>query len=129
VEGLAGVEIIPYEIRAHGLALMQGAPLRDFFRIMEDISMPLQDVDRILAAWCGFLSRYGRAGFEREIGMLMDAFNQDLPKGAAMFRNRVATMQHSRHWIDALTRIIDGTIDDAPAWALDLNEQWMTRKS
>lgn len=128
-QGLAGLEIIPYHIRDDGLALMRGSSLQDFFRTMAEISAPLQDFDRIVEAWHGFLCRYGRSGFEQEIGMLVDMLRHDLPKGAAMFRNRIATMQHNRHWIDALTRIIDGTIDDAPQWALELNERWMNRKS
>lgn len=128
-QGLTDVEIIPYSIRDDGLALMRDASSQDFFRTMEEISAPLQGFDRIEEAWHGFLCRYGRMGFAQEIGMLMDMLKHDLPKGAAMFRNRIATMQHNRHWIDALTRIIDGTIDDAPQWALELNERWMTRKN
>ena len=59
--------------------------------------------------------------------MLSDMMAREPLKGAAMFRNRIATMQHNQHWIDALTRIIDGTIDDAPQWAMELTEQWLTQ--
>jgi hypothetical protein len=45
-----------------------------------------------------------------------------------MIRNRVATMQHREHWIDAMTRIIDGTIDEAPQWADNLVREWLTLK-
>ena len=45
-----------------------------------------------------------------------------------MLRNRIATMQHREHWIDAMTRIMDGTIDSSPRWALDLAAEWLTRK-
>jgi hypothetical protein len=53
---------------------------------------------------------------------------QEPPKGAAMLRNRIATMQHREHWIDVMTRIMEGTIDDSPQWALDLAAEWLTRK-
>ena len=45
-----------------------------------------------------------------------------------MLRNRVTTMQHREHWIDAMTRVMDGTIDDSPQWAYDLAVEWLTRK-
>jgi hypothetical protein len=43
-----------------------------------------------------------------------------------MIRNRITTMQHRKHWIDAMTRIMNGTIDDAPDWACKLTREWLT---
>ena len=51
---------------------------------------------------------------------------RDPGKGAAQFRNRIVTPQHTHHWVDVLTRIMDGSLDDAPAWAHDLAAEWLT---
>ncbi len=59
--------------------------------------------------------------------MLLGKLREDPAKGAAMIRNRVTTMQHREHWIDAMTRIMNGTIDDAPDWACKLTREWLTR--
>jgi poly-gamma-glutamate synthesis protein (capsule biosynthesis protein) len=127
-DGLAHVKLIPYTIGDQGLTQMEGEARSDFFKQMAQISAPLEDEHRIRDAWNGFLGRYGLDGFQAEIAMLLEKMDEDLPKGAAMFRNRIATMQHNQHWIDALSRIMDGSIDDAPQWALDLNARWMTRR-
>ena len=74
-----------------------------------------------------FLSYYGMNGFFEEIDMLLTRLREEPEKGAAMFRNRVATMQHREHWIDAMTRIIDGRIDSSPQWAVDLTREWLTK--
>jgi hypothetical protein len=125
--GLTGFSVIPYEILADRLALLRGEKKHRFFEDLKKISVPLEDNRSITAAWNGFLRRYGIKGFEQEIGMLLDMLAKEPLKGAAMFRNRIATMQHNRHWIDALTRIVEGTIDDAPQWAMELTEQWLTQ--
>ena len=54
---------------------------------------------------------------------------RDTPaKGAAMLRNRVTCVQHSSQWIDGMTRIVNGTIDDAPQEMIDLVKEFMTRE-
>lgn len=126
--GLAALSIIPYAIGASGLSLLRGDDLRHVLARLEGVSSPLATEAGVQAAWHAFLKRYGTKGFEEEIALLMDTFNARPQKGAAMFRNRVATLQHRHHWIDALTRIIDGTIDDAPQWAMELTQEWLTRK-
>ena len=124
--GLAGLGIIPYEIRSESLALMPDDKRRWFLDSLEQVSSPLKTRAMIESAWHGFLHHYGADGFKMEIAMLLERLSLNPPKGAAMFRNRVATMQHQRHWIDALTRMIDGTIDEAPDWAAELTRKWMT---
>ena len=127
-QGLTDIAMVPYEIQTTRLVRLSGEAFDRFMRSMADISIPLTENVQIRAAWHGFLSRYGLSGFKQEIGMLMDMIRRQPEKGAAMFRNRIATLQHNRHWIDALTRIVDGTLDDAPDWAVALNEQWQTQK-
>lgn len=126
--GLAGFSVVPYEILPDRLALLKGRKKRWFFDALRKVSQPLEDNRNVAAAWNGFLRQYGMEGFKQEVGVLLDMITKEPLKGAAMFRNRIATMQHNQHWIDALTRIIDGTIDDAPQWAAELTEQWLTLK-
>jgi poly-gamma-glutamate synthesis protein (capsule biosynthesis protein) len=125
--GVSGICVIPYEILSDKLALLTGRKRQWFLDALAKVSSPLADNRNIEAAWNGFLRWYGIDGFNREITMLMDKMAAEPSKGAAMFRNRIATMQHQRHWIDALTRIVNGTIDDAPEWAMELNEKWLSR--
>ena len=125
--GLTGFSVLPYEILSDRLALMRSEKKQNFLADLKKVSLPLEEERTIAAAWHGFLCRYGVQGFEQEIGMLLRALAEEPRKGAAMFRNRIATMQHNQHWIDALTRIIAGNIGDAPRWAVELTEQWMTQ--
>jgi poly-gamma-glutamate synthesis protein (capsule biosynthesis protein) len=74
------------------------------------------------------LRHYGVKGFFNEIEMLLAKLHEEPEKGAAMFRNRITTMQHNQHWIDMMTRIIDGLIDTSPQWAYDLAREWLTLK-
>jgi len=126
-EGPAHLEIIPYEIGAESLALLKGEESARFFESLKKVSLPLSRPEGVEEAWHGFLRHYGIKGFRDEIAMILSKMDQEPAKGAAMLRNRVATMQHREHWIDAMTRIMDGTIDEAPPWASDLAVEWLTR--
>ncbi len=125
---LARLEIIPYEIAADGLRRLQGLRRAHFFRMLARVSRPLQRREGAEQAWRGFLRYYGIPGFQAEVRMIMDRLASDPAKGAAMFRNRLTTMQHRQHWEAALTRIMAGTLDDAPDWACDLAREWLTAR-
>ena len=118
--GLAHIQLIPYEIGSECLRLLRGDESVLFFESLKKVSLPLADQKGITEAWHGFLRYYGLKGFRDEIAMILAKMDQEPAKGAAMLRNRIATMQHREHWIDAMTRIMDGTIDSSPQWALDL---------
>lgn len=124
---LTGIKLVPYRINDQGLNLLEGERLAWFLKKIKQVSRPLATMAGIADGWNGFLRHYGVDGFFNEIAMLLDSLRDDPPKGAAMFRNRIATMQHREHWIDAMTRIIDGTIGDAPEWACDLVREWLNR--
>ena len=126
--GLAHVQIIPYEIGSECLGLLRGDESALFFESLKKVSLPLASQEGITEAWHGFLRYYGIKGFRDEIAMILAKMDQEPAKGAAMLRNRIATMQHREHWIDTMTRIMDGTIDESPQWALDLAAEWLTRK-
>ena len=122
------IELIPYGIYPHGLGLLKGAKYHQFFEKLRQVSLPLNDFAKIGRAWHGFLRYHGVNGFMDEIEMLLAKLREEPKKGAAMFRNRISTMQHNQHWIDAMTRIIDGRIDSSPQWAYDLTREWLTAK-
>jgi poly-gamma-glutamate synthesis protein (capsule biosynthesis protein) len=121
------LELIPYEIHAKGVSLLKGAARDTFFSELKEISVPLETSQGIEEAWHGFLHQYGTQGFFNEIEMLMTRMKEEPEKGAAMFRNRLTTLQHFHHWKDAMTRMVEGTIDVSPQWARDLTREWLTR--
>jgi hypothetical protein len=127
-DSVTGLSVIPYEIGASNLSLLEGEKLTMFFENLRKVSTPLSDENSIRDAWNGFLRYYGVNGFKKEIDTLMKKIADEPEKGAAMFRNRVATMQHNQHWIDAMTRIIEGKIDESPDWAYELTTKWLTEK-
>lgn len=122
------IELIPYGIYPQGLGLLKGETYHRFFKKLKQVSLPLSDFSEIVNAWHGFLRHYGVNGFFNEIEMLLAKLREEPKKGAAMFRNRISTMQHNQHWIDAMTRIIEGQIDSSPQWAYDLTREWLTAK-
>lgn len=127
--GLSYIRIVPYEILPRQLQLLKNKKYRWIMRKLETISEPLGEFPRILQAWNGFIKHYNIMGFQNEIANIMDQLAKEPAKGAAMFRNRLTTMQHKRHLVDTMTRIMDGTIDDAPAWALDTVAEYLTLRT
>ena len=127
-KGISHIEIVPYEIFPDRLQLLKNRKFQWFMKKLKAISDPLDDVSQIQAAWHGFIRYYGMDGFRDEIAKIMQQLDQEPAKGAAMFRNRLTTMQHSQQLVDTMTRIINGSIDDAPQWACDTLAEWMTRR-
>ena len=121
------LELIPYEIHTKGVSLLKDAARETFFSELKQISLPLETPQGIEEAWHGFLHQYGTQGFFNEIEMLMNRMKEEPEKGAAMFRNRLTTLQHFHHWKDALTRMVDGDIDVSPQWARELTQKWLTQ--
>jgi len=126
--GIARIRLIPYEIQAQRLNMLAGGKRERFFKTLESISAPLSDFNGIEAAWHGFLKYYGKAGFREEMDRIMTTLAAEPAKGAAMFRNRLTTLQHRHHLMDLMTRIMDDSLDAAPAWAVERVAEWMTRK-
>ncbi|NPV05133.1 MAG: CapA family protein [Syntrophaceae bacterium] len=127
-EGLSHIEIVPYDIGPDSLRLLRGAESAGFFEALKKVTLPLAERNGIADAWHGYLRYYGIKGFRDEIAMILARMDQEPAKGAAMMRNRIATMQHRELWVDAMTRIMEGSIDEAPQWAYDLAVEWLTRK-
>ncbi|NOX33249.1 MAG: CapA family protein [Deltaproteobacteria bacterium] len=125
---LLSLKLIPYKICDHGLSLLKNPELKSFLDILKKISLPLDDNKKIYEAWHGFLHYYGVKGFFNEISMIMEKMKIEPEKGAAMFRNRLTTLQHLHHWKDFLTHMVDGKLETPPRWSKALVELWLTCK-
>jgi len=126
--GISHIRIIPYEILPTRLQMLKEKKLQWVMNKLKTISEPLIDFPQIIEAWNGFIKYYGIKGFQSEITHIMDQLTKEPAKGAAMFRNRLTTMQHNQHLVDAMTRIMNGTIDHASDWGLETVAEWLTRK-
>jgi poly-gamma-glutamate synthesis protein (capsule biosynthesis protein) len=125
-QGLVFLEVVPYRIHDLGVSLLDIDESSRFFKKINDISRPLEKKAGLMDTWHGFLDYYGVTGFEKEIAMIMEKLQVDPVKGAAMFRNRLTTLQHFHHFKDLMTRIIKGEMNTSPGWARDLTREWLT---
>ncbi len=125
---VVNLELIPYVIQDQGLRLLEDGERKEFLGRLEMVSTPLENFKGIDKAWHGFLHYYGTDGLKNEIQTILDKLDADPAKGAAMLRNRLTTMQHNRHWIDALTRVMNNDLETSPRWAYDLAQEWLTKK-
>lgn len=127
-DALLSLELIPYEIHDKGLSLLEGPRLDAYWDKFKEISMPLHDDKQFLETWHGFLHTYGINGFFNEISRITEKIKTDPKKGAAMFRNRLTTLQHYHHWKDFMSMIIEGRLDSSPEWSRRLNNEWLKCK-
>ncbi len=126
--GVERLQLIPYWIGDEGLSRLTDEKLTRCLRKLKALSEPFSREGGVAYAWHGFLKYYGVSGFKNEIGNIMNRFDKEREKGAAMFRNRLTTLQHRHHLADLMTRIMDGTLDTAPDWAVEFVEEFLTRK-
>jgi hypothetical protein len=125
-QALVSLKLVPYRIDPDGLRALQGRQLSDFRAKFKEISLPLDDPQLISDTWHGFLHHYGANGFLEEVAMIMEKMKSDPKKGAAMFRNRLTTLQHYHHWKALLTRMVNGSLEASPQWSRRLTEEWLT---
>jgi len=126
--GLTGLSLVPYTIHDRGVTRLKESVLTDFLARFKEISSPLDTPESIADAWNGFLDHYGSQGFYNEIGRILTKMKEGDPKGAAMFRNRMACPQHFYHWRDFLHRMVTEKAGSSPAWARALAKEWLTRE-
>jgi poly-gamma-glutamate synthesis protein (capsule biosynthesis protein) len=81
------------------------------------------------SAWQAYLAYYGTSGFTREVGEILEKMKSEPPKGAAMFRNRITTLQHSELWRDLLTRVTCGERPRYSKQAYQTVQEWFTKKT
>ena len=105
---VTGVELHPYRITETGLRRLDAKQAQEFGRDLTRLSRPFRTAAGPMRAWNAWLAYYGEAGFRAEVTGILDRMAADPRKGAAMFRNRITTMQHVEHWQTFLTRMVDG---------------------
>ena len=107
-EHVAAIELHPYRITDAGLRCLGAKDARDFGKDLTRLSRPFATDAGPARAWNAWLEYCGEAGFRAEVTGLLDKMATDPRKGAAMFRNRLTTMQHVEHWQTLLTRMVNG---------------------
>lgn len=126
---VAEVDLFPYRITDEGLRLLMGSADAEFRRTLTALSTPFKTAAGPERAWQAWLAHYGQAGFVAEVEMILERMKAEPRKGAAMFRNRLTTMQHSELWKETLTGLVDGRVWKAPAGARAIVEDYFTRKA
>ena len=106
--GVTALDLHPYRITDEGLRALHPNEDRHFRRMMVRLSRPFATPSGHELAWDAYLAYYGVEGFVAEARGILERLETEPQKAAAMFRNRVTTMQHSQLWRDALTRIVEG---------------------
>ena len=126
-DGIAGVTLHPYRITDAAVRALGPAEDRAFRRDLARISRPFSTPAGPSRAWDAYLAYYGFEGFTAEVNGIIERMKTEPQKAAAMFRNRVTTMQHAELWRDALTRIVSGGAPRPPRQAAETVVEWFTR--
>jgi poly-gamma-glutamate capsule biosynthesis protein CapA/YwtB (metallophosphatase superfamily) len=124
---LVSYDLRPYRITEQGLRRLGGRDEKAFLKKLDLVSRPLASSKGAAETWQSYLAYYGPAGFKNEVLGILDKMETEPKKGAAMFRNRVTTLQHAELWRDALTRFMaEKPAPARPAWTRLISE-WMTK--
>ena len=124
---LAGVDIHPYRISDDGLRALRPNEEREFRRDIARVSRPFRIPGGPARAWNAYLAHHGIEGFTAEVAGIMERMKTEPQKAAAMFRNRLTTMQHSEQWRDLLTRIMDKRPGRPSLREQEVVARWLTR--
>ena len=124
---LASFKVYPYRITDQGLRRLGQKEERAFVRFIRRVSRPFSTAKGVEEAWQAYLAYYGPQGFNKEVGTILEKMAEEPRKGAAMFRNRLTTLQHSELWRDALTRFMSEKPAPARAAWTHLIREWLNR--
>jgi len=124
---LAAHGIHPYRITEDGLRRLGRGEESLFRDKLRQVSRPFGSARGVAEAWQSYLAYYGPEGFKKEVLGILEKMGSEPRKGAAMFRNRLTTLQHAELWRDALTRFMSE--DPVPARAVwtRLIREWLTK--
>jgi poly-gamma-glutamate synthesis protein (capsule biosynthesis protein) len=130
-QGIAALTMLPYQIHDQGLATLPPRRADEFFSAFKQVSRPLESPWGREQAWQALTRYYGTHMMMPELAGILDTLHTDPPKGAAMLRNRLTTLQHSALLRDTLTRMAgrhaETPISRDETRCRDLIHAWMTR--
>jgi poly-gamma-glutamate capsule biosynthesis protein CapA/YwtB (metallophosphatase superfamily) len=124
---LASFEIHPYRISERGLRKLDRDEEAELLENIVRVSRPFKTASGVAEAWQAYLAYYGPGGFKTEVLGILEKMGAEPEKGAAMFRNRITTLQHSELWRDALTRFMSGKPAPVRPALTRLIREWFTR--
>jgi poly-gamma-glutamate capsule biosynthesis protein CapA/YwtB (metallophosphatase superfamily) len=124
---LSSYGLHPYRITERGLRKLGRREETELLGKLGRISEPLRSASGIAEAWQAYLAYYGPGGLKKEVLGILAKMESEPRKGAAMFRNRITTLQHSELWRDALTRFMAEKETPVPAGMTRLIEEWFTK--
>jgi poly-gamma-glutamate synthesis protein (capsule biosynthesis protein) len=124
---VTGIELRPYRITDTALRRLDAKQARAFGTDLTRLSRPFSTAEGPARAWNAWLQYYGEAGFRAEVTGILDRMAGEPRKGAAMFRNRITTMQHLEHWETFLTRMIGAGSGDYTRADYRLVEEYFSR--
>ena len=103
--------------------------IAEFVKILKNIQgLGLWEDQGLEETWKAMRSYYEARQFRPEVEKLLATLDSDPPKGAAMFRNRVTTLQHKQLWQDTMTWIMEGKPKAKDPRLEALIHQWLTRE-
>jgi poly-gamma-glutamate capsule biosynthesis protein CapA/YwtB (metallophosphatase superfamily) len=124
---MASFELHPYRISERGLTMLGRREETVFRERVARISRPLKTPSGVAEAWQAYLAYYGPEGFRKEVLGILEKMDSEPRKGAAMFRNRITTLQHSELWRDALTRFMSERKVPVRPELARLFREWLTK--
>ncbi|MBE3124352.1 MAG: CapA family protein [Acidobacteria bacterium] len=124
---LSSHDLLPYRITEQGLRTLGRREEIKLLDKIDRVSEPLRSASGIAEAWQAYLAYYGPGGFQKEVLGILEKMESEPRKGAAMFRNRITTLQHSELWRDTLTRLMAEKESPVPAGMTRLIEEWFTK--
>ena len=124
---ISTLQLHPYRITDSGLRRLDPKEAQAFGRDLTRLSHPFSTAAGSARAWNAWLAYYGEAGFCAEVTGILDRMAADPRKGAAMFRNRITTMQHVEHWQSFLTRVVESAGRDYSRADYELVEEYFSR--
>jgi len=125
---LKSLELLPYRITDAGLSRLDSTEGKTFHRKIDLISKPLHVRGGTDKAWEAYLEYYGMSGFTGEVLGIVERMKTEPQKAAAMFRNRITTLQHAELWRDFLTRTMDDRRHPYSREAFRIIREWFTQE-
>jgi poly-gamma-glutamate capsule biosynthesis protein CapA/YwtB (metallophosphatase superfamily) len=124
---VAHADLHPYRITDTGLRTLNEPEGREFHQAIVRLSKPYLTPTGHDRSWDAYLAYYGAEGFEAEVRGILEKMKAEPQKGAAMFRNRITSMQHVELWRTFLTRMIEGQAPRGTREATSIVKDYFTK--